>query len=373
MSDGLGAVAKAAILHDPQGSDYPKTDWAADALGAGHGLPFVSEGVAKKPRTQTQPILAGKAGYRAADLLGYDVGGNLIVPARYNDIGLLIACAMGYENPNDPGETYHGSPDTVTGKYLHVFELDDNLHTEAWASAERLASGSGGGTWDSDDKKVRRFLLAFAKGVSDHRFYSNMVNRMSIDIQPNQIQFEFDLLSYNGARSDYSSSTWTYSTDRRNVIFPNVVFSLSGTEYGFASARIELVNNLDAPLTTASGLYKSEPRRNGFRQVTLSWNDPVYSSDDRIDDMETPTERYISIVASSSTYKLGFYFSSVKILDVQSPISSPEILKMDHQAQAFIPSSDQFSDQWGNVSLIQDKEMVVALQNDYSSNYLTAT
>jgi hypothetical protein len=372
MSDGLGALSKGAILHDPQDSAYPKTDWADDALGAGHGFPFISEGVAKKPRTQTQPTLEGKAGFRAADLVGYDVAGNLIVPARYNDIGLLIACAMGYENPNDAGATYHGSPETVGGKYVHLFELDDTLHTAAWASGERLPSGSGGGTWDANDLKVRRFLLAFAKGVSDHRFFSCMVNKMTLDIQPTQIQFEFELLSYNGSRGSYNSANWTYSTDRRNVIFPDIVFSLSGTTYGFASARIELSNNLDAPRTTASGLYASEPRRNGVRSVTLGWNDPVYSSDSRINDMEAGTERYISIVASSGSYKLGLYFSAVKILDVQAPIASAEIIKMDHQAQAFIPSTDQFSDQWGNISLIQNKEMVAVLKNDYASNYLTA-
>jgi len=371
MADGKGVIAKAAFLKDPKDSDYPKTDWGGSDIAAGDQIPFISESIGTPVDKEDDATLQGGAGLLKADTIGYNTAGSLIVQGRYNNIGRLLACAMGFENPNDEGATYHGSPETVSGKYLHVLELDNVLHRQGWLAGEgRYPSGSGGGTWNDGDQKVRCGALAFKKNVNDWRHNSCMVNRMLIRIEPPRVSFEFDMLGYSTQRGSYNSGNWTLATDKTNLIFPECTFTLSGVATGIARAEIVLENNLAAERDTASGLYIKEPMRNDKRAVTFGFDLARYDSDSTLTDLNNDTERYCSFEFANGDYNFGVYFSAFKYQKIDANIAGTSIIKMTHQCKPYIPGSDQFSAEWSDIVLKKDAEMVIKITDDNSNNYL---
>jgi hypothetical protein len=260
----------------------------------------------------------------------------------------------------------------VSGKYKHVFELDDVLNRQTWVlDGDRLPSGSGGGTWSAGDQKVRSGCLIVGKQVNDWRFFSCMVNKMKITIEPPRTSFEFELLAYNYGRGSYNSTAFTLATDQRNMIFPDYVFTIGTTEYGISRLEILLDNKLAAERDTVSGLYLAEPVRNGMRTVTFGWDFLRHSDETLFNDADALTERYASIKATSGYYAFGAYFSAFKMEAPEAPASGPGIIRSKYQATAYKPSTDRFSSEWSNIALKKNKEMVLMLVNDHSSNYLT--
>ncbi len=273
MSEGKGILTKAGFWKDPQTSSYPYIGWTFP-LANSHGVPIMSEGITREKETEEDATLQGRAGLKKSDTVGISVSGPIDLQAKYMSIGRLICMAMGFENPNDPGATYHGSPEAVGTKYKHVIELDEELATQGWLlNEERLPSGSGGGTWTASDQKVRRGLIGIAKQISDWLVYSAMVQKMTIKITANRININFEFIGYNQARVDAQSSNWDLPTYQTNIIWPDLevkIGSVDGTTYAWAEigikeATIELNNNLDVVRDTQSGLYITEPSRQGKR------------------------------------------------------------------------------------------------------------
>lgn len=371
MSVGLGTLVTAAYLKDAEDSTFPQTNHADDALGASDAIPILSETMTYDTQKENDAVLQAKAGLRSCDEVGKRVQGGITVQARYNDIGRLICAAMGWENPNTAGATYHGSPETVTAKSKHVIELDDILHRQTWTlDGDRLPSGQGGGTWDGVAQKVRTGNLIIAKQVTDWKFNSVAIDKMSVKIDPSRVALEFSMIGYNHSRGAYNHAAFTFSTDQTNVIWPQLVFTLSGSAVGITKAEINLDNHLEAEADTASGLYIKEPMRGAMRDVTFGFDLARYESDTRLDDLDIGTERYASFVFTSGTYVLGFYFSAFKFEKIDAPVPGSGIIKMSHQCRAYRPASDQFSAQWSNISLKKNNEMVCMMMNDHSSNYL---
>jgi hypothetical protein len=295
---------------------------------------------------------------------------------RYNNLGRMLCVALGWENPNDSGATYHGSPEMVSGKRKHVFEIDDVLQRQTWVlDGDRLPSGSGGGTWSSGDQKVRSGCLIIAKEVSDWRFFSCMVNKLKIVIEPPKTTFEFELLGYSHGRSSspggYNSAAFTLATDQRNIVFPDYVFKVGTTEYGIARMEINLDNKLAAERDTKSGLYIAEPVRSNMRTVMLGWDFLRHSDETLFDDADAMTERYVSIKATNGYYGFGAFFSAIKMEAPEAPATGPGIIRPKYQATAYLPSTDRFASEWSNIALKKNKEMVIMLIDDHSTNYLT--
>lgn len=372
MASGLGTLTKAAFKKDGEETAFPKTDWGDSDLGANDAIPLLSESLVYESTRENDATLYGKAGLRCSDEVAKRVRGPITVQARYNDIGRLICAAMGFENPNDSGGTYHGSPESTGGKYKHVIELDDIMHRQTWTlDGDRLPSGGGGGTWDANDQKVRTGNLIIAKSVNDWKFNSVAVNKMSVKIAPERVQIEFDLIGYNHSRGSYNSANFTLATTQTNVIWPHLVFSINGSAVGITKAEINLDNHLEAEADTASGLYIKEPMRGAMRDVTFGFDLARYEADTRLDDLDAGTERYASFVFTSGTYILGFYISAFKFEKIDAPVTGPGIVKMTHTCRAYRPASDQFAAQWSNIALKKNNEMVCMMINDHSTNYLT--
>lgn len=361
--------SKAAFQKDSQTSTYPVE---SGSLGAGDSVPILNESIKDGHERVDDNVLSGNAGLLTSDLIAENYAGGLSCQLRYNDLGPLLCAGFGFENPNDDGATYHGSPEADGSQYRHIFELDDNLKTEAWlAGEERYPSGSGGGTWNANHTKVRRGALGLAKGVSDWRYNSAMVNRMVFTFEPNLCKIDFDIIAYSRDRGDYSSSTWTFSSDVRNVVFPNITFDIDGTDYGIARAEVAIDNKLAIQRDTESGVNILEPWREDMRVSTLAFDFLRYEDDTFFDSFDNDTEFYCSIEAASGNYELGLYMNAAKFSDVQAPIPGSGILGMQHQAVLYRPSSNNFASVLGDIELKKDAEVFCALVNDHSTNYLT--
>jgi hypothetical protein len=218
---------------------------------------------------------------------------------------------------------------------------------------------------------VRSGCLIVAKQVNDWRFFSCMVNKLKIVIEPPKTSFEFELIGYNYGRGSYNSAAFTLATDQRNIVFPDYVFTIGTTEYGISRMEINLDNKLAAERDTATGLYIAEPVRNGMRTVTFGWDFLRHSSETLFDDADAGTERYASIKATNGAYAFGVYFSAFKLEAPDAPVAGAGIIRPKYQATAYIPSTDRFAAEWSNIALKKNKEMVVMLIDDHSTNYLT--
>lgn len=372
MSTGLGVTSKAAFKKDPKTSDFPKTDWDANDIASGDQVPFINESMISDHVVENDPTVQGSAGRKKADIITKNVAGGLSLQGRYNNIGRLIACAMGFENPNTGGATYGGSPETVDGKYKHLIELDNNLHREAWlGEAGRHTSGTGTGTWYAGDKKARSGVLAFKKDVNDWKYHSVMVNRMVVRGELNQVTIDLDLVGYSHSRGSYNSANWTLASDQRNVILPGVLSAeISGDSIGITRFEIALDNQLQIVQDSDSGLYIKEPVRNGKRIITVGFDFARYTADTYLDVLDADTEKYMSFVFSDGYYNLGFYFSALKFESIEAPITGSEVISMKHTAIPYIPDSDQYSSEWSNIELKKNAEMVCVITDDNSSNYL---
>ncbi|HUX54260.1 MAG TPA: phage tail tube protein [Williamwhitmania sp.] len=372
MSTGLGVISKASFKKDPKTSTYPKTDWGANDITALDQIPFVSESMIADHVIEQDPTIQGSAGRAKADIITKNVAGGLSLQGRYNNVGRLLCSAMGFENPNTGGATYGGSPETVSAKYKHLLELDNNLHREAWlGEAERHTSGTGTGVWYAGDKKVRSGVLAFAKAVTDWKYHSVMVNKMIIRGEVNSVSIEFDLVGYSHSRGSYNSANWTLASDKRDVILPGVLTTeISGTTVGINRFEIALDNQLQIVQDSVSGLYIMEPMRNGKRLITVGFDFVRYNADTYLDLLDADTEQYMSFVFADSTYNLGFYFSALKLEKIEAPIKGSEVLNMAHTAIPYIPSSDKYSAQWSNIELKKNAEMVCVITDDNQYNYL---
>jgi hypothetical protein len=234
-----------------------------------------------------------------------------------------------------------------------------------------LPSGGGGGTWDSNDQKVRSGCLIIAKQVTDWRFFSVMVNKMTIKAEPKGTSFVFDLIGYNYSRGSYNSANFTLATNQGNILFADYVFSINGTEYGVSNFEVTLDNKLAAERDTATGLYIKEPVRDEMREVTFGFDFLRHESDSLFDNYDAGTERYCSMKATSGAYNFGIYFSAFKFEKVDANVAGAGILRPKHNCRAYIPASDQFASEWSNIQLKKNKEMVIMLTNDHSTNYLT--
>jgi hypothetical protein len=350
---------------DGKQTTYPIT---SGSMGASDAIPMLSESLSDAVETSDNNVLSNKAGRRYADITARNFKGGLSCQLRYNDLGKLLAMGFGFENPNTSGATYHGSPESVSGHYLHIFERDDNLQTEGWLAGEMRYPLT---TWYAGDCKVRRGCIGLYKQVSDWRYNSVMINKMTFTFEPKLCKVDFDVIPHSRDRGSYASGTWTFElADSMNVIFPSLAFAINGTSYGISRATVVIDNKLLAQRDTASGLYILEPKRTENSTVEFGFDFLRDDAEAFFNTFDAGTEFYASIVSSYSTYLMGLYFNSCKIETIDRPISGPGILSTKHQAIAYMPSTNNFGSVLSNIVLIKSAEVFCALVDDHSTNYL---
>lgn len=385
MASSVGTLAKAALMKEPKDSSYPYSP-AANFLNGSHQIPILNEGLSETVSKQVDESLLGKSGLQRADLIGRRVAGPISCQGCYNGLTRLIVLAMGFENPNDPGATYHGSPESMGGGYYkHVFECDEHMSRQVWqAGDERYPSGAGGGTWTASDQKVRSFTLGIAKQISDWRFRSVMVQKMSIKIAPSRITFDFDVVGYDVALGDYNSTNWTpiSGSAEANLLFQDLevkIGTFDGTTLpwqtiGIAEAELVLENNLQVDeQTTVSGLYIEEPERDGQRKVTGSFKFLRYKDNNLLARLNANDVMKMWFKFTSGNYVFGIYFPRFTFDEITAPVSGPGMVNVDHKftCERLGDYTDPFSSEWSNIELLKKNEMVIMIVNLFSYNVLT--
>jgi len=391
MLDGLGVISKAAFRKASEQASWPSGGaygFPAIVPGAGHGIPLLSEGFTTVPEREDYASLYSRVGKMAGQQTGIRHSGHLLCQGMYNNLDRLIGCAMGYENPNDPGATYKGSPESGGGKYTHIYELDDILSEQDWDSpAERLASGAGGGgTWVAADDKVRFGNVVIYKGLTSSGewcFYPVMFDKMIISGNFDRVTVRFDGPAYDHERatSTYGHASWTMASDETHLILPDSEFyigtvdgtTLTWQEMGITGFELVLENGLEFEPDTKSGLYIPEPRRGNFRQVYGGFDFSRYENDDLISRLNDDDEMKAWIKFSSGSYKFNIYLPSFHFKTMDYSIGGPGIIRPKHTFECHVPDSDPFTGDadYLNIELKKIKEFWVAIKNDYSSNFLT--
>jgi hypothetical protein len=353
--------------------------------GAGHALPLIDEGLTSRNEREEYATLYARTAKQAGQLVGYRHQGSMTLQGMYNNLDRVIGCAMGFENPNDSGATYKGSPElAASGKYAHLYELDDVLSEEDYASAERNASGAGGGTWTSADDKVRFGTLAILKEVSEWGFAPVMFNRMVITATWQRVTIRFDVVAFDHDRvavGTLGSSSWALADNETHLIMPDAEFkigsvdgtSLAWQEMGISRFELVLENQLVMEADTQSGLYIREPVRGGMRTVNGGFDFVRYDSDALIDEFDDNTEMKAWLKFSNGDYKFNIYLPSFYIDQPNYNVAGPGVIKPKHRFTAHKPSTLPFDSDADllNIDPKKDGEFMICVHNDYSSNFLT--
>lgn len=384
MPSSVGVLSKAAFRKwgkqtswPTAGATFPVTNPAA-----GHGIPILSESFTSEFERDAIDTLYAKAGRYAGQIVTKMHRGNIICQGMYNNFGQLLACGMGYECPNDYGSSYHGSPEISSGKYIHIYELDEILAEDDWASAERLPSGSGGGTWTSADDKVRFGSLVFDKQVSSWVFAPVMWDKMIIQANFGRVTIQFEGLAQDHERSavNYASTNWTLATDKTRLLMSNVTFSigsLDGTTLSYAARGItdfELIleRGLSADQDTASTVYIKEPQINQARKIYGSFNLSRYDNDGYLDTIDADKPCRALLAFASGSYKFHIYMPNMTIKTPDHTTKGSSILRPKYNFELAKPASDPWStpSDYGNIQLIKLNEFWVLTKNDDATNWL---
>jgi hypothetical protein len=359
------------------GVTFPVTN-----AGALHAIPLISESFISEFERDVIDTLYNKAGRSNGQITAKYHRGGILCQAMYNNLGQLLVCAMGYECPNDSGSSYHGSPEVSSGKYIHIYELDEILAEEDWSSTERLASGAGGGTYVAADDKIRFGSLFFDKQVSSWVFTPVMWDKMIIQANFGRVTIAFEGLAQGHARSDsaYPSTGWTMATDKSRLLMANATFSigsLDGSTLPYAARGItdfELIleRGLSADQDTASTVYIKEPQINQSRKVSGTFSLARYQDDAYLAaiDADKPCRALLSF--ASGSYKFQIYMPNMTIKTPDHGLKGPGIVRPKYAFELAKPASDPWStpSDYANIQLKKLNEFWILAKNDDAANWL---
>jgi len=373
MSIGAGFSSKAAWEKEDKQSSYG----TVIACGADDQVPLVNEGLNREIEKELDNVIRYKAGYGQSDVLGKLVSGPVTIEAVYRGIEAILAAALGFCD-------YSASPEEITtGVYKHTFELAENLHTESWAAGDGILAGSG---YLAGDNKVRRGTFCIDKSVSVWEFASAMINAMTLRGDSKGVRLDLDLLPYNLDRASATNpncSSWSIPDDDwLSVLFQDMVLWIddysestalsSADAVGISEFEIKLENNLRVEKDSQSGLYIAEPVREDKRKVTGSFTFPRYESDDFLDKLDAQSAMMAmmkftgSEIGATGYYRtLWIWLPTIRFDKVDAPLGGPGMISVTHSFTAEIPSAAP-----AGFPTQATKEMVIQLQNDYSTNPL---
>ena len=289
---------------------------------------------------------------------------------------------------------------TMAQEWLHLFELDNNLHDELFSVMDNDQSwtyptaGVGGAT----DLCIRRGTLGIEKNqTKPWIFRSCMVDSMTIKATAGAgVTFSFDLIPFNLDRdsaTNTASTTWAFdhgattlftpSTNER-IVFSDITqfwiddysasVSLSSADaYAVSEFTITLNNNLKVDDQDAvSTSWRTAPARGGFREITGSFTLPRYDSDTLITDLNAGNILMAHIkfqgstIASSARY-FEIYICSLKLTSVSAPVSGADVISLTFNFRALVPAAQPSGFPTQNQDAPRSEMMIRTLnQNPYN-------
>lgn len=376
----VGVLSKAAFLKGGKQSSWAQPDWPITAPGAGHAIPLLSETFTPDHTRDSVNTLYGRASRTAGQIVQRIHRGSIMVQGMYNNLGQLLTSALGFENPNDSGASYHGSPELSAGKYIHLYELDDQLCEEDWSSSERLPSGSGGGTYTSSDDKVRAGSLFISK-YSDHCFSPLMWDKWVFQANFDRVQMQFDGMAMDTDRDDYSSENWTLATNEQRLRLSDAIFyfgDVAGSMMpmamqGMTEFELIMERGLAADYDTLGATYLREPQINQGRKCYGSFSLSRYQLDTLLDihDWDAPCQSYLLFTATGG-YRFIIWMPNLVLKVPDYSIKSPGVLRPKLQFELAKPDSDPWagSSYYGNILQKKLGEFWIVVHNDDATNWL---
>lgn len=356
-------------------------DGSPKLIGTGEGTKTVTDA------TNATPIVVSVAAHGYSNGDGVRIAGVTGNTAANGDWAIAGVTGGTFELVDSSGNAAYISGGSAE-KYnaaQHLFEGDETLQDAAWDGTDGRNPG-----FDSGDRKVRRFQLAFDKQVSDHNFYSSYITKLTLSGDPSEVVLSVDVVSYNRLRGSYNSTNWTLPVgSEAQVLFRQLTLSF-GTRAGGEGAltvirpsSFELaIDNLLAPddQTSESGVNHEIPVRDNFRQTMLKLEFPRYSSDTFGTALDLDVEYAAKLIfagpaigASGANYAWEFFMSSLRwnaeAVNIPGPGRMGETIELFAEKPG---GSDIFAaGNYNSISLQKDSELVVIVHNEDPQNYLT--
>ncbi|NLI41977.1 MAG: hypothetical protein GX421_12520 [Caldisericales bacterium] len=378
----VGVRAKAAFRKWGKQDSWELPSWPVSSPGAGHAIPLLSESFTAEHTRDSVNTIYNRAARTAGQIVQRIQRGAIEVQGMYNNLGQLLTCAMGFENPNDPGATYFGSPETSSGKYIHLYELDDALAEEDWSSSERLPSGSGGGTYSADDDKIRCGSLVLHKGI-DHAYAPLMWDKMSFQANFESVKLRLEGMAMDVDReNDYSNEDWTLATAENRLLLSDAAFILGDvagamllpTAQALTDFELVMERGLVADYDTQGASYMREPQINQGRKCYGSFSLSRYALDTILNmhDWDASCKAYLMFTSALGTYRFIIYMPNMTLIQPDYGIKGPGVIRPKIQFELAKPASDPWaaSSEYGHILQKKLGEFWIVVKNDDPTNWL---
>jgi len=286
-------------------------------------VPFESESFEVAFERIRGEILRGEAGRRADDQGPKKIGGSLPVILQYDQVvgsqafgtDLLLAAALG-------ACSYSGGVNTMT--------LADDITTLLTVAVHKGVSA-----WEFQTGKITGFRLRGAKG------------------EPLKGEFELVFKDYTRSSSDNTPASLQTLRDNfaakgpRNLTFDQVTFRLgdladalaAGDALDIESFELAVNHNLRVDDFAAGSNLALEPLRDGFREVTLSFELSRYDADTLIGFYENDTELQCDITVTDGTNSLAVYLTTLKITGFGAPVEGAGLIRQRVDCACYRKSS----------------------------------
>jgi len=360
MAPLIGNTAKVAFAKDPGRASnaysiYPAITQAT--LGSDDLLPLLSEGVENVPTRLESKAFVGDAFENNSEISKINVGGSVKTEAYYEGaIPELILCTMGFENVNPAA--YGGSPASLGGgAYRHIIELDQFIGRQGFLAGEEVRADAG---IYAGDHKVRSGALGIDKTVVVERIRSAMINQMTVNVAPESIDFDFDMVGYSRTPADpggFNAGNWTLPSVIKRALFTNMEVKLGTltTGLGFDFQALTKVNQLSIVLnnnlkkddqTTGQTFYIEEPLRNDFGAIEVSFKLARHETRLMLDRLDADSTMYMMMTFTGSQigtsgfyYTHRFYLPAMKFVTAKDSLSGAGIIAPDYKLKAYKPAA----------------------------------
>ena len=267
-------------------------------------------------------------------------------------------------------------PFKIARGFIHLYECAINHHEEAFTYNE--------GSFNH----VRHGTFSLDKRVSLWSWLAVMVESMTIRLSTEGVFFEFELVPFcldRASALNTTSAAWAYSASpiilQERMRFADSVFRMddysssvalaSADQLGISAFELTLKNNLSiGDRDTKSGLYRVQPARMGFRQVSGSFTVPRYTADTRLTKQAADTIQMADLIITGSlltglaaTYnKFELFLRSLKINAIEANAAGPGVINEVIKFTCLQPAGDPSgmpSESTGS----DNSEMMVRLTN----------
>lgn len=292
-------------------------------------IPFVSESFGNEIEKHIDEVLRGKAGK------GTSIAGNKMFPftipckLTYEDLDPLIAIAMGAA----------GTPAENESLYDNTYSLAEDLDYS--------------------------FIAAVYKGVSVWEFAGCKIDTLKISGEANkplgiEIGGAAKALDLSSATNTTGVLTALDTEDAAAKIMMSDLelkiaaqaSALAGeTEKGIGAFEFNLANALALDQFDNRAKTILEPKRNGFREVKLSFKIPRYEADTYLDWRDNDTALHCYLKFTSGNYLFDIHIPDLKIDKAEAQVTGPGLIEQAiectcHRDPASVSASFTLTDEF---------------------------